>query len=86
MFALFAGASGGPATADDAESYAAYIGNPNFPIFADANNVIVDATPMTQESYPEVCVIAPDMSLVQCYAGHGFVEAALDDVKAHASQ
>jgi hypothetical protein len=41
---------------------------------------------MTQDAYPEICVIAPDMSIGNCYSGHEKIEIALDDVRAHAGR
>ena len=84
LFALYAGASGSPATANDCESYAETIGSPSFPVFADGDYVIADATPMTQEVHPEMCAIAPDMTIISCYSGHGGYEDALNDIKSHA--
>jgi len=84
MFALYAGASGGPATADDCEWYAEYIGNPNFPVFADAGgSTIAAATPMTATTHPELCVIGPDMSLIACFSGHNKLDAGFSAIREH---
>ena len=39
IFALYEGASGYPATEDDCDSYADTIGNPDFPVMADGDNL-----------------------------------------------
>lgn len=84
MFALYEGGSGNPAVFEDVEAYADRIGNPNFPIFADGNELIKEATPMTQTTHPEMCGLTPDLEIISCYAGHNGFYFALDDIKAHA--
>jgi len=84
IFALYEGASGYPATENDCDSYAETIGNPDFPVMADGDKLIAAATPMTQDRHPEMCGIAPDMTIITCYYGHGGYDRALDDIKAHA--
>ena len=84
IFALYEGASGYPATADDCDSYADTIGNPSFPVMADGDALISDHTPMTQTRHPEMCGLAPDMTIISCTYGHGGYDQVLDDIKAHA--
>jgi hypothetical protein len=84
LFAIFQGASGNDATEDDCESYAETIGDPEFPVFADGDTLIADATPMTAQQIPEYCGIAPDMTIISCDSGHGGYQDILDDIKSHA--
>jgi len=81
LFALYEGASGYPATENDCDSYADTIGNPDFPVMADGTEQIKSNTPMTQERHPEMCALAPDMTLISCYSGHGGYDKALADIK-----
>jgi len=84
MFALYAGASGDNATEEDCAWYADYIGNPDFPVFADAGGAtIAAATPMTAEQHPELCVIGPNMELLECFSGHNKVEDGFSTIRAH---
>jgi len=39
---------------------------------------------MTQENNPELCALAPDMTIVDCTWGHGKIEEMLDNIRAHA--
>ena len=84
MFALYAGFTGYPATAEDCSDYADYIGDPAFPVFADADKLLQDVTPMDGRSHPELCAIGPDMTILGCWSGHGSIETALDEVRATA--
>ena len=84
IFALYEGASGYPATEDDCDSYADTIGNPDFTVMADGDRLIAGATPMTQDRHPEMCGIAPDMTIITCFYGHGGYDQALEAIKAHA--
>ena len=84
LFALFQGASGYPATANDSEGYAQTIGNPNFPVFADGEGQIQEATPLI-EAHPEICVLSPSMEILYCDSGHRSYEVALDVIRDHAS-
>ena len=81
---LYEGGSGGAATEYDCADYAEEIGNPDFPVFADGTEKMANATPMTTNTHPEVCGLAPDMTIISCHASHGGYERALDDIKEHA--
>ena len=84
LFALYEGASGNPATVDDAMSYAETIGSPNFPVFADGEGKIAETTPMTQFTHPEMCAFTPELEIISCYSGHGGSDDALTDIREHA--
>jgi len=84
LFALYEGGSGGPATEDDCSAYAEYIDSPNFPVFADGDETIASATPMSPQSHPQVCALSPDLTIISCYSGHGGYTDALDDIEEHA--
>ena len=84
IFALYEGGDEGPATAEDCAAYAEYIGNPTFPVMSDGLKRTVDVTPMTLDNHPEMCALAPDMTILGCHTGHGSYEGAMDDIRAHA--
>ncbi len=84
MFALYAGFTGSAATGEDCADYADYIGDPDFPVFADGEGILVGATPMTGYSHPEVCALGPDMTILGCWAGHGTIDSAFDAIREHA--
>ncbi len=84
IFAMYSSASGEDATAEDCEAFADHIGA-EFPVFADPGGVTISAaTPMTTSTHPELCVITPDMELLQCFNGHRNIEPSLAQVRAHA--
>ena len=39
---------------------------------------------MTLVSRPELCALAPDLTILDCYTGHGTHEQALEDIRIHA--
>ena len=71
IFALYEGSSGNPANSNDCASYADLIGNPSFPVMADELERTVDVTPITLTAHPEMCALAPDMTIPGCHLGHG---------------
>ena len=81
---MYEGASGRPANANDCSSYAEAIGNPSFPVMADEFEDAVGVTPITLRAHPEMCALAPDMTILGCYTGHGAYEDALNEIREHA--
>ena len=51
---------------------------------ADEFQNAVAATPMSLETFPEMCALGPDMDIISCYAGHGHQDEALNDIRRHA--
>ena len=84
MFALYQNVNHDPATPADVAEYASYIGNPDFPIFADGDGILRDATPMTQTTHPEMCALTPDLTIIECSFGHGGQHKMLDAIREHA--
>ena len=84
IFTLYEGTSGGPANYNDIVSYHQTIGEPDFPILADGEGLLPDRTPMSGRVHPEICAIAPDMSIISCDSGHGGFQVAMDDIEDHA--
>ena len=84
IFVLYEGASGNPAVVEDVINYAETIGSPSFPVLADGNGSISDATPMTQFTHPQMCALTPELEIISCYSGHGGYEDALSDIRDHA--
>lgn len=77
MFVIYAGFTGYDATDEDCASYAEHIGSPDFPVFADGDRLLHEVTPMNGETHPEICAIGPDMTILDCWSGHGSVDTAL---------
>ena len=84
LFAIYEGTGGNPATAVDAQAFANDLNITAFPVMADGRFGLASITPMTQNTHPEMCSLAPDLSILGCYSGHGGYEDALDDIREHA--
>ena len=84
LLVLYENDSGYPAAPEDSISYAESIGNPIFPVFADGNDTVVDATPLTNNARPEMCALSPDLEIIKCYTGYDGYANALADIKIHA--
>ena len=84
LFALYEGASGRPATVDDIVAYHERIGSPSFPMFADGNDILANASPLTLQVHPEMCALTPDFEFIECFSGHGGHNRALDAIREHA--
>ncbi|MAA80645.1 MAG: hypothetical protein CL916_15420, partial [Deltaproteobacteria bacterium] len=84
LLVLYENASGYPATPEDGLAYAQSIANPDFPVFVDGEDMVVGATPLTNNSRPEMCVLSPDLEIVGCYTGYDGHENALNEIKTHA--
>ena len=91
IFALYAGTSGAPATTVDCTAYAnqlltkGWVTTSDLPILADGTHTLATITPMTQATHPELCALTPELSIISCYAGHGKIDYALEDIRAHAA-
>ena len=64
-------------------SYAEVIDNPGFAVFADGDRVVVEATPLTSNSRPEMCAHFPDIEIIGCFSGFDGYENALNEIKSH---
>ncbi len=84
VFALYENGSHKPPTQQDVQIYAQQVGITEFPVLADSAGAFANATPMTQNAHPEVCAIAPDMTIISCGAGHKSFTSRLNDIKAYA--
>ena len=84
IFAIYEGTGGNPANSADSQAFAADLGITEFPVMADGRFGLANVTPMTQQTHPEMCALAPDLTILSCYSGHGGYENALDDIRAHA--
>ena len=51
---------------------------------ADSDFGMAGHTPMTQMVHPEICALAPDMTILSCHSGHGGYLDALDTIRDHA--
>jgi len=91
IFAIYAGTNGDPAQASDSQIYANHLltkgwtNTSELPVLADGSRSLVGVTPMTQNVHPELCSLTPDMKIIGCYFGHGTIDEALEDIRAHAA-
>jgi hypothetical protein len=81
---LFEDRRGNPPDAEIPARYAEDVGLKGFPVTADPDQDVFDATPYDGGSLPGVCALGPDMTLIDCSSGSSAVRAMLDAVKAHA--
>ena len=86
VFALYENGSHQPPNAQDVKIYAQQLGITQFPVLADGVGAFANATPMTQSTHPEVCAVAPDMTLISCGSGHKSYLQRLQDIKSHAAK
>lgn len=86
VFALYQGGNKQPATQQDVKIYAQQLGITQFPVLADGVGAFAGTTPMTQLAHPEMCAVAPDMTLISCGSGHKGYLQRLQDIKAHAAK
>jgi len=85
MVALFQGATGGEPTPDEADEYAEVLGvKRRIPVLADTKVRTIERTPYDGGSLPGLCVLSPEMVMLECYDGHGEYEKALDFIEADA--
>ncbi|MDP6931951.1 MAG: hypothetical protein QGG40_03505 [Myxococcota bacterium] len=80
---LFQDSSGGVPDGEDAAQYHEAISEPDFPVMADVDQAVLDATPYTGQSLPGKCSLSPDMELLACSSGHSN-ETILDAIREHA--
>ena len=83
---LYENASGYPASPEDGVAYAEAINSPTFPVFADGNDLVVNATPLTNNARPEMCALSPELEIIGCFTGYDGHENALNAIKTHAGQ
>ena len=69
---------GGTATA-----YATAIGA-IYPVLADPTDGVATGSPWNGATLPGHCAIAPDMTILTCWTGHGEDTQGYDAIKAHA--
>ena len=75
--------SGNPPTADTAAAYAGLVGA-TYPVLADPTDAAAAASPWNGTTLPGKCVVAPDMTILTCWTGHGEDTIAYDAIKNHA--
>ncbi len=56
-------------TEDDAALYADAIASVSLPVMADPHQAMIDASGWDGTSMPGLCVLAPDMTMLDCWAG-----------------
>lgn len=73
---LFEDKNGQLPDAQTAVRYTETVSATGFPVVADPAAAIIDATPYRGDSLPGLCVLSPDMVMLECTQGHG----KLDDL------
>lgn len=68
---LFQSATGGVPGDDVAQQYWEAIGEPDYPVTADVDQMSLDATEYEGNPLPGICVLAPDRTILDCTTGHG---------------
>ena len=68
-----------------APSYWKDIDKPDFPVTADTEGKIVDATEWNGTRLPGKCVVSPEMEMLDCYSGDDDADA-LDLIVEHWSE
>ncbi len=81
---LFQDYQANPPDRDIGEDYWGRIGEPEFPVAADPDQLTVTETPYTGEALPGKCILSPRMEILQCGSGHGEDDWAYDVIREHA--
>ena len=55
-----------------------------FPVLADPADALSTNTPWNGSTLPGKCAVAPDMTLLHCWTGHGEDTVGYDAIRAHA--
>jgi hypothetical protein len=82
---LFDDRGGNPADADSAVDYAADLveGDADsvmVPVLADPARAVFEVTPYDGSVLPGLCLLDPQMVMVECTTGHGQFEALLEQI------
>ena len=83
MIILFENTTYDAPTPEDATDYHEEIGSPSYPVFADTAEALFDAVPYDGSSLPGICLVTPEMELLECTSGHG-MEQFLETIQDHA--
>jgi len=83
MVVLFQDTLGDLPDTTDAVDYALDIGSPTFPVTADPQARILEASPYDGASLPGKCVLSPEMEILDCYSSNSDTRAC-DDIREHA--
>ncbi len=75
--------SADPATGETVKTYAASLGLTGIPVLADGSYQTYATTPWDGTQRPGKCAIAPDMTILDCYAGEDDT-LGFDAIVAHA--
>lgn len=84
MLALNEDTTGAPPQPQHVAAYATEVGITTFPAVVDPISAIANATPLLENTRPELCAIAPDMTILQCVTGHNQVVPLINVIKQHA--
>ncbi|MCP4872459.1 MAG: hypothetical protein GY898_27515 [Proteobacteria bacterium] len=84
VISLYADATGAPPHESLGEEYWEDVGEPEFPVGADTDREVLDATPFNGEVAAGKCVLADDLEILDCRTGHGSEQWAWDAILEHA--
>lgn len=76
-------ASSNPATGATATAYADAV-EAIYPVLADPTDGVAAGSPWNGTTLPGKCAIAPDMTILTCWTGHGEDTQGYDAIRAHA--
>ena len=82
--ALYADAQGRSPDEVLGANYWRSIGEPEFPVAGDINELMLPSTPFAGAVAAGKCVLTPEMEIVECRDGHGSEDWAWDAILAHA--
>ncbi len=79
VIALFQGASGGEPVPEEADEYAKAIDvKRRIPVLSDLAIKTIDRTPYDGGTLPGICLLSPEMVMLECWEGEGESEKALE--------
>jgi hypothetical protein len=76
VIALYEGVLDPLPSGEEMADYAEYIGSPGFPVLGDQTGRLIEASGWDGSSMPGQCVLAPDMTMLDCYTGEDDARAA----------
>jgi len=81
MLALYEGVRDPIPSGEEMMSYAEYIGAEFMPVLGDQSGRLIEASGWDGNSMPGQCVLAPDMTMLDCYTGEDdeYAAALIDE-------
>jgi len=76
MVTLYEGVLNPTPDGQEIENYAEYISSGDMPVLGDLTGRLIEASGWDGSSMPGQCVVAPDMTMLDCYTGEDDARAA----------